>query len=1106
MRILIAEDERLTRLKLHRTLEKMGHDVADAADGRQAWEMFQAEPFSIVIADWEMPEINGLELVQLIRAADCPGYVYIVMLTGRSDKKDVVEGIEAGADDFVSKPFDRDELRARLSAGQRIVDLEHDLASANDRLHLELAVAKELADTEHRKHEESLLGNSIPVRALREGIKLHAEHHGPLLLSGQTGAGQEAVARAIHRSSNRRRRAFIYVACAHIADANESIYGFQSKVEENDRFGKAKLADGGTLFLENVETLSEHSQAQLVDFLKDSASQRSQGAKLEPDVRVIAYLSESRDGDSTGIGLCDELSRTLGQHRLAVPSLAERRDDISIIAESIISRRAVSAGKIIEGLTDEAVERLLQYSWPGNIRELQSVVERAVLLNNGTNLEIPEELLREGRRVGGYILQRRLGVGGMGEVWLAQHSLLARPSAVKLIRQSALRGDVNARAILKERFQREANATSQLRSPNTVELYDFGVTDDGDFYYVMEYLNGVDLYSLVNDFGPVDPARAVFLMTQACMSLGEAHLAGLVHRDIKPENLFACQLGTQFDFLKLLDFGIVRDTVGIDKTETSTGQIKGTPSSISPEAAQGEQVSFASDIYGLGCVTFWLLTGRHVFEAPSIMALLLQHVSKQPQPPSDFSPNIPIELDELVLRCLAKNPADRPRDGLELAELLATIRFEQPWDNRRAQTWWDVNLPFGDQAASRDETAFVSSSETNAESESEHPPEHVLLKFCLEELSNEKTARILRHLETCTDCALDVDQLRELAKQESELIGPDPDFGKTMAHVPSSAVNQLVSGETHDEFSLNPQPAKPVSKGTPVNRVLHSAPDDWMGRRLGKYKITGLLGVGETGMVFKAHDTSIERDVAIKILTKAFYNNEVVLKRFLAEAKTAGKFEHVNTVTIHEVVRDGATCYLVMEIVSGGNANDHLEQSGGYSAVAATQIVIEACRGLSAAHKSGLVHRDIKPANLLLTDEGVVKVSDFGLAKKTNSQTIQLTMVGQVIGTPHYMSPEQCESKEVDARSDIYSLGATYYSLLTGARPYEESDAMQLMLDQCNAEPPDPRKLLPEVPAACAQIIEFAMAKRPDQRYQSMDEMQSDLEAVLAAISEIRSQ
>jgi serine/threonine protein kinase len=279
--------------------------------------------------------------------------------------------------------------------------------------------------------------------------------------------------------------------------------------------------------------------------------------------------------------------------------------------------------------------------------------------------------------------------------------------------------------------------------------------------------------------------------------------------------------------------------------------------------------------------------------------------------------------------------------------------------------------------------------------------------------------------------------------------------------------------------------------------------EEWVGREFGKYKLTEILGVGGKGLVFRAHDTSIERDVAIKVLTEQLSADELERSRFLSEAKSAGKFNHVNTVTIHEVACDESVLYLVMEIVSGGSAQDHLERSGAYSVPEATRMAIEASKGLTAAHQEGFIHRDINPANLLLTDDGTVKVSDFRLAKQTSHENAQnLTLVGQLIGTPHFMSPEQCEFNAVDVRSDIYSLGATYFSLLTGRPPYEDRKSdVEIMLAHCDADPPDPRDINPDVPDACAQIIEQAMANQADERYQSMDEMRSDLEAVSEAMA-----
>ena len=691
MLILIAEDERITRRKLQRQLEQMGHEVIEAADGAEAWELFQSRSPPIVVCDWEMPEMNGVELVRHIRSADTPGYVFIVMLTGKSEKEDVVEGIEAGADDFVTKPFDRDELRARLNAGLRIVELEHNLAAANDRLRHELAVARELTNAEHRKHEESLLGDSIPVRALRDGIQRYAATDELLLLTGPAGAGQEAVARAIHRASSRCDRPFIYVACDHLAGVDESLFGGHAELADESRFGKASLADGGTLYLERVEALSQEAQTELARFFDDAASERSDEARRIPDVRVIVYQATQISTESRA-SVNPELERRLGMHRLAVPSLAERREDIAVIAESILDRRARSTGKAIDGFSDGAEEMLRGYGWPGNIRELQNVVERALVLASAARVDIPEELLREGRRVGGYTLERKLGAGAMGEVWLAKHSLLARPSAVKLIRQDALRGDASARGRLEERFRREARATAHLRSPHAVELYDFGVTDDGDFYYVMEYLSGIDLDSLVKKFDALPPARAVHLLRQACMSLGEAHSAGLVHRDIKPANLFVCRLGPHYDFVKLLDFGIVRTTSDVNQTISPAGQISGTPTTLSPEVINGEQATPASDIYGLGCVAYWLLAGQHVFFAPGVMPLLMKHASEAPTPLSQLNPEIPGDLDDLVIRCLAKNPSERPADAFEIHRLLSQLQLNDRWDNQDARAWWNEHL------------------------------------------------------------------------------------------------------------------------------------------------------------------------------------------------------------------------------------------------------------------------------------------------------------------------------------------------------------------------------------------------------------------------------
>jgi len=297
------------------------------------------------------------------------------------------------------------------------------------------------------------------------------------------------------------------------------------------------------------------------------------------------------------------------------------------------------------------------------------------------------------RRLGSYELVDRLGAGGMGEVWRARHSLLARPAAIKLIQPQALgAGDEASTHALRERFEREAQATALLTSPHTVEIYDFGVSDDGVFYYVMELLDGIDLETLVREHGPLPPERAVFLLQQACDSLDDAHRAGLVHRDIKPANIVAARRGRHCDYVKVLDFGLVKGSLGRAQEVqlTEAGSIQGTPAYLAPEAATGRApVDARADLYALGCVAYWLLTGALVFDATTPLGMAVAHVTVSPQAASTrASVPIPDELDRLILRCLAKDPAARPASALDLQRLLDAIPFAEPWTEERAAAWW----------------------------------------------------------------------------------------------------------------------------------------------------------------------------------------------------------------------------------------------------------------------------------------------------------------------------------------------------------------------------------------------------------------------------------
>lgn len=296
-----------------------------------------------------------------------------------------------------------------------------------------------------------------------------------------------------------------------------------------------------------------------------------------------------------------------------------------------------------------------------------------------------------------YALREQIGVGGMGEVWRAEHQTLARPAAIKIIRPEILgNGDPAAARNAVRRFEREAQATAALRSPHTVEIYDFGVTQEGVFYYVMEYLDGLDLDTLIKRHGPLSAARAIHILEQACYSLADAHDRGLVHRDVKPANIYVCRMGLEHDWVKVLDFGLVKEQHHDGETQlTVDGMTTGTPAYMAPEMAlQDRPVTPATDVYALGCVAYWLLTGKLVFERDTPMAIVVDHVKTEPVAPSTRTElRIPPELDSIVLRCLAKDPDDRYASMMELAEALRAVPLERSWETRDADEWWGLHLP-----------------------------------------------------------------------------------------------------------------------------------------------------------------------------------------------------------------------------------------------------------------------------------------------------------------------------------------------------------------------------------------------------------------------------
>lgn len=300
--------------------------------------------------------------------------------------------------------------------------------------------------------------------------------------------------------------------------------------------------------------------------------------------------------------------------------------------------------------------------------------------------------LEQVKNLGSYQLMEQVGQGGMGEVWRARHRYLARDAAVKLIGAKGKDAEET-----RKRFEREAQAIARLESPHTVSIFDFGVTPEGQLYFAMELIRGMNLDQLVKRFGPLSSARVRQIWIGVLHSLEEAHAAGLVHRDIKPSNVLLARMGLEYDWVKVVDFGLVKMGAEEGATQiTMDRQTLGTPAFMAPELAEGdeERIDGRADLYSAACVAYWLLTGRNVFTAPTAMATLLKHLNEAPEPPSRVT-EVPVdaELERLVLWCLAKRPEERPSGAKELREALEQLRLGEEWGSRQAEDWWKTNLP-----------------------------------------------------------------------------------------------------------------------------------------------------------------------------------------------------------------------------------------------------------------------------------------------------------------------------------------------------------------------------------------------------------------------------
>jgi DNA-binding NtrC family response regulator len=680
--ILLVDDNPTNLQVLYQTLQGHGYRLLAARSGKDAIAIAERAAPDLILLDVMMPDLDGFETCVQLKSSERTRDCAVIFLSALTEPREKARGFDLGAVDFVNKPFQAEEVLARVKTHLTIRELQLQLRQRNDALQHELTVAQELLREARDRSDGVLLGNSVAASRLRHDIRDAAESDETWLINGPAGSDHEAVARAIHHQSKRAARAIICVNCLSLTpDATGSSGGTKTR---RGIFDKIHLAHGGTFYVEGLEHLPSDAQLMFVDRLNS----------LTEDVRVIVATTRDIDEAVAAGRLIPELRRALPR-TLDLAPLRTRLEDLEALAPYILRRQAEQAGRTVPILSEESIKRLKNYRWPGNIRELRNVLGFALSTSRGPVLEIGEQLLDNNLRIGSYSLIERLGSGGMGDVWLARHQLLARPAAVKIVRESALGGGGEVGHIRRQRFAREAQATSELQSPHTVQLYDFGITEAGGFYYVMERLRGMDLKRLVERHGPLSPERAVFLLKQACLSLSEAHALGLVHRDVKPANLFACRLGSEYDFVKVVDFGVVsRHASETTAQITTAGMILGTPAFLAPELVATQAFDGRADIYALGCVAFWLLTGRTPFEGDDAMAILLQHAQAAAPAPSTMSEEpVPPQLDDIVLDCLQKDPVRRPATADVLWERLEAVPLAREWSQRKARSWWEMHEP-----------------------------------------------------------------------------------------------------------------------------------------------------------------------------------------------------------------------------------------------------------------------------------------------------------------------------------------------------------------------------------------------------------------------------
>ena len=695
------------------------------------------------------------------------------------------------------------------------------------------------------------------------------------------------------------------------------------------------------------------------------------------------------------------------------------------------------------------------------------------------------------RKFGKYHLLGPLAQGGMGALYLAVAGDrgLERLMVIKTVLPHLADAEYVAR------FRDEAKVVVKLSHGNLIPVFDAGLVG-GELFLAMDFVEGRDLRAVWNRCAkkqvafPIDVA--VYIVKELCRGLAYAHSfpdLNLVHRDISPPNVLVSYTGE----VKLTDFGLASSTLKLEKT--APGIIYGKVAYMSPEQARGEKLDGRSDMYATGIVLWELLTGRQLFPPGKDQPQDLLSRAKNPEVmrPSKRAPRVPVELDEICVRSLAAAKDDRYADCDEMRMALQSwLAQNAPTTDGTRMSAFLAELFADDMVRERAERAeMISRVRTRALT---LPPTDELCQMI------EKSDKVSIH---------DLDDDGEVDGEGAPVRKPGS-IGRRSSDRGDDGNDRRRDSDRRLPPSRAASPAaRPgdISAATALAQKPDEVGELDVGSDVdGRYRIVELIGEGGMGKVYLAEHVEIGKRVALKVLHPSYSRMPDLVERFRREARAASKIGHPNIVDVTDSgsTADGSV-YFVMEYLEGVELGSVIEREGALDVARALRITGQICRALTAAHREGIIHRDLKPENIFLITRGgeadIVKVLDFGIAKTTEAEAARerrLTSPGMAMGTPEYMAPEQAAGRPADARTDIYSLGAIMYEMCTGLPPYQGDNFMEILTKKATVDPPAPISVRAELPLQVSELVMAAMSRNPDERPQTMDSLEYELNKCLA--------